>query len=202
MRLLKLPDDSHINPGAINRFEIKRHFLGKNYYVQMHLDDGRVLDLGAKLSEEEADQLKLDYEQRLEELAADISSYKEGRRVGFSNGQKEGYANGHKDGYNEGRRAGFSDGQKEGYASGHADGYSEGFAAAQLESNGSAYRGGIEEVLEQLSSRKWEFNDEMRFEAHLIESRRVSLIAMIELIDSVIASFSSRPQENLDRQDY
>jgi hypothetical protein len=174
MRRLKVPDGSYVNPGAIDRVQIDKHFWGKNYYVQIHLDDGRTIDLCEQLSEEKAKELRGDYERQLEALDADISSYKEGKRIGFFNGKKEGYSQGHR------------------------DGYKEGLVGAQLEANGAAYRSGIETVLEQLYIQRSEFNDEMRFEAHLIDSRRQLLIAMTDLIDRLVAMFTPRQYDESD----
>src|SRR5215467_2525185 len=92
-------------------------------------------------------------------LAVDISAYKEGRAAGLSRGKRLGYANGHSDGYNEG------------------------FAAGLREAEDQAWRAGVDAVLEQLQSRQHEFCDEMRYHEYLVESRRQSLISMIDLID-------------------
>ena len=103
-------------------------------------------------------------------LAADISAYKEGRAAGLSRGEKLGYANGRSDGYNEGFAAGLRDAQNE------------------------AWRGGVDSVLDQLKFRQFEFHDEMRYHEHLVESRRQSLISMIDLIDSIVSMFSPQQQ--------
>jgi flagellar biosynthesis/type III secretory pathway protein FliH len=172
MQRLKLLDGSYINPAAVERLEVKKHFFGKNYYLQMRLDNGRTIDVCIDLPEAEAQKARLQFEQQLEALNADISAYKEGQAAGLSRGKRLGYANGRSDGYNEG------------------------FAAGLREPQDQAWQAGVTAVIEQLEFQKYRFQDEMRYDEYLIESRRQSLISMMDLIDSVIENF--RPQQQLE----
>jgi flagellar biosynthesis/type III secretory pathway protein FliH len=174
MQRLKLSNGSYVHPGEVNRLQVKKHFLAKNYYVQMHLNDGRAIDLRTELSEAEARELRTHYEQQLETLAADISAYEEGLTAGLSRGKKLGYEEGYRNGYNEGS------------------------AAAPREANDQAFRSEIDAVLEQLKLRQYEFRDEMRFQEHLVEARRQSLLAMNDLIDSIVAMFTPQQWEGAD----
>ncbi|MBV9203540.1 MAG: hypothetical protein JOY83_28140 [Alphaproteobacteria bacterium] len=165
MQRLKLPDGSYVNPGEVDRLQVKKHFFGKNYYVQILLDTGREIDVCTDLSEVGAQEARRQYEEQLETLAADISAYREGRAAGVSRGKKIGYANGRKDGYDEG------------------------FAAGLREAQDQTSRAGAEAVLSELKLRLNDFYDEMRYHEHLVDARRQSLISMIDLLESIVAVF-------------
>jgi flagellar biosynthesis/type III secretory pathway protein FliH len=170
MQRLKLPDGSYVNPGEVERLGVKKHFFGKNYCVQIHLDNGRAVDICTDLPELKAQEARHQYEQQLETLAADISAYKEGRAAGLSRGKKIGYANGHKDGYDEG------------------------FVAGVREAHDQASQAGVDAVLCELRCRLNGLYDEMRYHEHLVEPRRQSLISMIELLESIVAMFVPQQQ--------
>ncbi|MGA8615019.1 MAG: hypothetical protein WB760_25745 [Xanthobacteraceae bacterium] len=178
MQRLKLPDGSYVSPGEVDRLHVKKHFLRKNYYVQMHLDNGRTIDLCTDLLEVEAQEAKREYEQQLEALATDISAYKEGRTAGLSRGEKIGYENGCRDGYNEG------------------------LAAGMREAHDQASRAGADAVLCELRRRLNGFYDEMRYHENLVEARRQSLISMIDLLESIVAMFVPRQQVSADSDEY
>ena len=178
MQRLKLPDGSYVNPGEVERLQVKKNFFGKNYYVQVHLDNGRKIDICTDLPELKAQEARRQYEQQLETLAADISAYKEGRAAGLSLGKKVGYANGHQDGYDEG------------------------FAAGMREANDQTSRAGVDAVVYELRFRLNDFYDEMRYHEHLVEARRQSLISMIDLLESILAMFVPQQQTSTDPEEY
>ena len=177
MKQLKLPNGSYVHPGEVERVRIEKHFWRRRYFVQMCLHDGQAIHLCAGVSEPEAREVRRHYEQQLEGLAADVSAYKEGRTTGLARGEKTGYSKGHRDGYNEG------------------------FAAASCEAQQQAFRAGIDTVLEQLKLRQFDFNDEMRYRAHLIAARKQSLVAMNDSIESIVAMFTPQPQATTEQGD-
>lgn len=177
MQQLKLPNGSYVHPGEVDRLQVERHFWRKRYFVQMCLHDGRAIYLCTGLSEPEAREIRRQYEQQLEALAADVSAYKEGRATGLTRGEKIGYARGHRDGYNEGLACALSEAQEQ------------------------AFKTGIDAVLKQLRLRQFEFNDEMRYQIHLVEARRQSLIAMNDLIESIVVMFAPQPQATGEQVD-
>jgi hypothetical protein len=83
MQRLKLPDGSYVNPGTVDRVQVKKHFLGKNYYVQMHLDHGGAINVCVGLPEVDARKLRLQYEQQLETLPLIFQHIRRGERPGF-----------------------------------------------------------------------------------------------------------------------
>lgn len=175
MQQLKLPNGSYVHPGEVDRLQVEKHFWRKRYFVQMWLHDGRAIHLCAGLSEPEAREVRRQYEQQLETFTADISAYKEGRATGLTQGEKIGYAKGHRDGYKEGS------------------------ASASRETQEQAFRAGIDAVLEELRLRQFEFIDEMRYQVHLVETRKQSLIAMNDLIESIVVMFTPpAPDEQID----
>lgn len=163
MKRLQLPDGSYVHPATIHKISVAEHFFGKKYYVQMTLTKGGSIDLRTRLSLEEAREIKQYYERELESLHTDTSAYEDGYRDGEGAGRENGYQIGYENGRGEGYNAGWSDAQQ------------------QIQQNN------MQIVIDQLEHRLSELLDEKRFEAHLIEPRRLALAAMIELLEDTIA---------------
>jgi Bacterial RNA polymerase, alpha chain C terminal domain len=189
MRRIQLPNGTYLNPAEIGKFEIKKHFFSRQYSVPVCSRSGSKIGAVTGLALTQAEFEKGRYQDQLEARHEEISAYEEGHEAGSDAGRKFGY----EAGYGEGHRIGFESGQHAGWNSGCEAGLragrSEGYDIGLNEGREHGRSAGISAVLDQLGCKRSTLIDEMRYGTHLVESRRESIFAMINLIDSITAVF-------------
>lgn len=95
MRQIQLPDGTYVNPAEIGRFAIEKHFLSNKYLLKIYSRGGNKIGIISRLTLEQAEIEKHQYEKQLKILHADISAYEEGFEAGVNKGKKSGYETGH-----------------------------------------------------------------------------------------------------------
>ncbi|HVA14604.1 MAG TPA: hypothetical protein VNF99_15260 [Stellaceae bacterium] len=191
---IKLPNGSSCNPAEIDRFVIEKHFMSKKYYVALIQKSSHKIDIQTNLTLTEAESLKRDYVAKLEEHRADIPPYDEGKEAGLVEGKKRGHKDGYEKGYSAGSQAAYDQGRQEGHQAGYNAGHAQGLEQGRTQAEMDAERRGADRVLEYLAQRRHEMLDEMKYQEHLVESRRQSLRDMITLVESVIEIFRPKPE--------